>query len=67
MTEKHQKKFSTSLVIMEMQIKATLRFHHTPVRIAKIKTQVTRHVGEGVENEELSSIAGVTTSCYNHS
>jgi len=37
MIEKYLKKCPKSLVIREMQIKTTLRFHLTPFRMAKIK------------------------------
>jgi hypothetical protein len=45
-----------------MQIKTTLRFLLTPVRMVKIKIQVTADVGKNVEKDEHYSIASGTAS-----
>jgi hypothetical protein len=44
------------LAMRKMQIKTTLKFHLTLVGMAKMKTQVSAHAGEDLEQGEHSSI-----------
>jgi hypothetical protein len=65
MAEKHLRKTSTSLVIRKMQIKTTLSFHLTLLRMTKIKkkkTQVTVHADDDTQKGECSfTYSGIQT------
>ena len=54
------------LIIRQMQIKITVMFHPTPVRMAIIKNSTIINAGEGVEKRESSYTVGGNVNWCSH-
>jgi len=53
MATRHMKRCSSPLIIREMRIKTTIRYHPTPVRMPIIKKSANNKRGEDVEKGDL--------------